>query len=379
MKLINTALGLATSKLTGNPFYIRYQVTYRCNYACRMCGQRQIDLGTVKELPIAEIRQMAAKLAHLGARHVVLTGGEPFMRKDLPEIIAAFSEHNFSVRVQTNGGPQLSYKRLAECVTAGLNDLSVSIDTLNKPIQDDICQREGVVNHALQTLEYARELLPNGISQANIVASKFNFEELPSLVRFFHEKGIYIYITPVMIISEMDILEDGYQFRCQDESFEIDGLSSETHERVINELLQLRRDGFGLTNSSHFLRSYLTWLEQRDHSWKCEAGSISLDILPDGSVSVCKEKEPFGNLLDPGFEERFHSREYRQYARKVSATCSGCFYGEYREPQYVLRNNAVLWEWVRDWFRIFRFGMRYNRTSKPEGGKGLGISPENSQ
>jgi molybdenum cofactor biosynthesis enzyme MoaA len=78
-----------------------------------MCNQRQMDLTKVTELPLAEIRQIAAKLVHMGARHIVLTGGEPFMRKDLSDIVAAFSEHNFSVRVQTNGGPQVSYKRLA--------------------------------------------------------------------------------------------------------------------------------------------------------------------------------------------------------------------------------------------------------------------------
>ncbi len=360
MKLGNTAFGLAASKLTGDPFYIRYQVTYRCNYDCRMCGQRQMDLEGVTELSVPQIELIAKKLAHMHARHIVITGGEPFMRQDLPEIIAIFRKHHFSIRLQTNGGPQVSYKRLSECVAAGLNDISVSMDTLDESIQDDICQRKGVVNHAIQTLEFARKLIPHGISQANIVASRFNFEELPALIRFFHQKGIYTYITPVMVISKKETADNNYQFRSHDNSFEIEGLSPETHRRVINELIHLRKNGFGLTNSTRFLQNYLTYLEQRNLNWKCEAGSISLDILPDGTVSVCKEKEPFGSLLDPGFEKHFHSQDYRKYAAGMSAACSGCFYGEYREPQYVLRNNSVLWEWIRDWFRIYRFGMRFN-------------------
>lgn len=359
MKLSSTAYGLLASRMMGNPFYIRYQITHRCNYGCRMCGQRQFDASTFKELTIDQIRLMAARLARMNARHVVITGGEPFMRKDLPAIIAAFKQHHFSIRVQTNGGPQVTYERLAECVAAGLNDISVSIDTLDKLKQDDICQRQGVVDHALKTLEYAKQLIPNGISQANVVASRFNFEELPDLVRYFYQRGTYTYITPVMIISEQEATKDGYNFRSQDNSFEIEGLSVETQTRVVNELIQLRQSGQGLTNSTKFLRDYLTHLLFRKMDWTCEAGRMTLDILPDGTVTVCKEKPPFGNILDPEFETLFRSKDYREYAKKISTACSGCFYGEYREPQYAIRNFTVFGEWVQDWFRVFRFGMRF--------------------
>ena len=361
MKLSNTAFGLAASKLSGNPFYIRYQVTYRCNYACRMCGQRALDADPARELSLAQIETAASRLAHLHARHIVLTGGEPFMRKDLASIISIFHKHKFSVRLQTNGGPQVSHRRLSECVAAGLNDISVSIDTLDRSVQDEICRRNGVVEHALRTLELARQLIPSGICQANIVASRFNFEELPSLVRYFHERGIYTYITPVMVILDLQSEGNAYQFRSQDHSFEIEDLSTQIHARVIGELIQLHESGFGLTNSTRFLRDYQRDLDAHDHSWRCNAGTISLDILPDGSVTACKEKEPFGSILQPGFEGYFRSREYRDYAAGVASTCAGCFYGEYREPQYVLQDRSVFLEWISRWFRTYRFGMRFNK------------------
>ena len=69
-----------------------------------MCGQ---DHDRCEELPAQDVEVVARRLAGLGARHLVLTGGEPFLRPDLPEIIAIFRRHGFSIRVQTNGGPQV--------------------------------------------------------------------------------------------------------------------------------------------------------------------------------------------------------------------------------------------------------------------------------
>lgn len=75
MKLINTAVGLLSSMISRSPFYIRFQVTFRCNYRCRMCGQ---DHEKGKELSLKEIAVVAKRLADFGSRHLVLTGGNHF-------------------------------------------------------------------------------------------------------------------------------------------------------------------------------------------------------------------------------------------------------------------------------------------------------------
>lgn len=134
------------------------------------------------------------------------------MRSDLPDIIALFKEKKFSIRAQTNGGSHVTEELFSRCVQAGLDDISVSIDTLNPSLQDEICQGRGVLDHALRTLDMARRMLPNSISQANIVASAHNFMELPELVRYFSQIGVYSYITPVMI-SPHQASTSEYRFR----------------------------------------------------------------------------------------------------------------------------------------------------------------------
>lgn len=358
MKLANTVWGIVSSRISRSPFYVRFQVTFRCNYRCRMCGQ---DHENTTELSIDEIAVVAQRLAGLGARHVVLTGGEPFLRRDLPEIIGLFKKHKFSIRVQTNGGPQVTEELFSRCVQAGLQDISVSIDTLNPQLQDEICQGHEVTSHALKTLAMAQRLLPDSISQANIVASSYNFKELPDLVRYFHRLGIYTYITPVMIGPRRTEAAE-YRFRSSERDF-IDTLGSQPYGAVIEELIHLRKTGHGLTNSTKHLRDYKNFLDTGRNPWRCEAGGLGLDVFPDGGVAICKEKPPFANILDTNIGEVCRSRAFREQSAAIIDACDGCFYGEYREPQYAIRHIGVLWEWLRDYLRVYRFGMRSNRIS----------------
>jgi MoaA/NifB/PqqE/SkfB family radical SAM enzyme len=358
MKELNTVLGIFRSKFMKRPFYIRFHITHRCNYQCRMCEQHR-DADRFAELSLEQIRRVARAAAELGARHVVITGGEPFLRPDLPEAIAAFNDCNFSVRVQTNGGPQVTAAVIAKCARAGLQDLSVSLDTLDRPLQDEICQAKGVVDNALRTLALAREVLSHSMSQANIVASRFNFAEIPDLVKYFHGMGSYSYVTPVMILNDGNRRSERYRFRSADADFRPESLPAAVHNLVLDRLIALRKQGHGLTNSTRYLRDYREYLASGRIAWRCEAGTLCLDILPDGQVSICKEKPAMGNILDPNFKKYYRSREFVEKAKEMIGSCSGCFYGEYREPQYVVRDPTVLAEWVRDWLRIFRLGMKF--------------------
>ncbi len=122
-----------------------------------------------------------SNLQTLVVPHIVLTGGEPFLRADIVKIIEIFANKGFSLRAQTNGGSYFTDELMSACAKAGLQEISVSVDTLNEELQDYICNSKGVLKNALKTLKSAIKLLP-GISIANVVGSNFNLYELPSLV-----------------------------------------------------------------------------------------------------------------------------------------------------------------------------------------------------
>lgn len=113
-------------------YYLRLSVTDQCNFRCSYClpeGYRQTDFSPT--LSAAEMQTVVEAFARLGTRKVRLTGGEPSLRKDLPQIIAAAASTPgiHKVAITTNG-----YK-LPKVIDgwhdAGLKQLNVSIDSLD--------------------------------------------------------------------------------------------------------------------------------------------------------------------------------------------------------------------------------------------------------
>lgn len=115
-------------------YYLRLSITDVCNFRCTYClpeGYQPSGAPTKRFLSLDEIRRVSRAFAALGTEKVRLTGGEPSLRRDFVEILAAIRE-NPSIKtlaVTTNG------YRLARDVAvwrdAGLTALNVSVDSLD--------------------------------------------------------------------------------------------------------------------------------------------------------------------------------------------------------------------------------------------------------
>lgn len=113
--------------------YLRLSITDACNLRCTYCLPGGWQPGPDRDPPLSgpEIRRLVRAFAALGVEKVRLTGGEPTLRRDLPEIVRAIAETPGITRVglTTNG---LALERLAgELRRAGLGFLNVSVDSLD--------------------------------------------------------------------------------------------------------------------------------------------------------------------------------------------------------------------------------------------------------
>ena len=107
------------------PLYVQYYVTARCNLRCQQCNVIYAN-GDQEECSLDQAKAIAANLASIGTSIVLLTGGEPFARSDLPEIAEAFIREGIHPRIQTNGFA--SREQLERMVDAGVKDISISLD-----------------------------------------------------------------------------------------------------------------------------------------------------------------------------------------------------------------------------------------------------------
>jgi cyclic pyranopterin phosphate synthase len=111
--------------------YLRLSVTDRCNFACEYCLPDRCRASGSAPLAVAEIARLVGALAELGVWKVRLTGGEPTLRPDLPEIVRAVARTPGIRRVglTTNG---FRLEGLAATLReAGVGSLNVSVDSLD--------------------------------------------------------------------------------------------------------------------------------------------------------------------------------------------------------------------------------------------------------
>lgn len=167
-------------------------VTSTCNARCAHCfypiNQR------MNELTLEEIDRFARTLPPI--RLLLISGGEPFLRKDLPEIIKVYFDrcHFFNASIPTNGyGPE-QIVRAVEKICSYSPDLnlgvSVSIDGF-KDLHDRVRAVPGLYERALETLQALTELtvgLPNLTAGVTTVFMKDNQSEIESFFDFIYEE-----------------------------------------------------------------------------------------------------------------------------------------------------------------------------------------------
>ncbi|MDY4332521.1 GTP 3',8-cyclase MoaA [Pectobacterium brasiliense] len=115
-------------------YYLRLSITDVCNFRCTYClpdGYQANGTNPHRFLSLDEIRRVSRAFAELGTEKVRLTGGEPSLRRDFVDIIAAIRE-NPAIRTLavTTNGYRLA-RDVAQWRDAGLTALNVSVDSLD--------------------------------------------------------------------------------------------------------------------------------------------------------------------------------------------------------------------------------------------------------
>ena len=169
---------------------VRVSVTDKCNFRCTYCmpAEGLEWLGRKEILSFEEITRLARILAGLGVEEVRLTGGEPLVRRDLPELVRMLAavEGVHDLALTTNG---VLLDRLAKpLVDAGLRRINVSLDSLNHVRFAEITRRDALdaVLRGLAEAERHPELRP---IKVNCVAVKgFTETEVPALAELARNK-----------------------------------------------------------------------------------------------------------------------------------------------------------------------------------------------
>lgn len=351
MKLLNDFVHFTRSKIFGTPFFCHFYVTTDCDLRCKQCSFpqdfRKIDINNKGNMTLEEIGVLAERLKRIGVHNVLLSGGEPFSRKDLPDIVRILIRNKLSVRIVTNGAGLITEKRLQEVIDAGIDALQVSFDSLRPDIHDEIAQVQGTWEKAKRTLEYASRNLKNGMVCAITVVSSYNIHELPDIAQYITSIGAYSIFQPVHLASD----EDAVGMLGMNDYREMHILQQDKTEveRVYNELLRMKKGGCNILSSNRFLKDSAAYLRTRKRRWSCDAYRYYVTICPHGEVLPCLRFEDCAwlermNILDKDFVEKYRSSPMQKKAHAYRERCPGCVLSCYREMSYLLRYPSVFFD-----------------------------------
>jgi len=285
----------------GGLFNINLEVTKRCNARCNFCDYW-------KEKPTGELSDYVEVVRKLDPLSVSLTGGEPLLRADLPELIASL-RRSFGflfISLITNGS-LLTRENGVALWKAGLDELSISLDYLDERHDEG----RGIHGLAGHILALAPRLGSAGVNLCfNVVIKRGNYREVPRLVRECARMGIKVSLSTYNC------------WRTDNLDHMIEQAELRRLEKVIEELKVLKRTLGNLTTSVFYLDRIPEFFEKRRIPG-CTAGLNWVQVTPDGMIKRCSDHPAAAHYTE------WHGRTFEP------TDCGRCWYscrGAAQEP-----------------------------------------------
>ena len=303
-----------------NPVWCAWQVTYRCNFRCRFCHYWHDPLGRQEEPTVADYAQGARKLASFGTMMVSLAGGEPFLRTDLPEIVAAIGRYHFPF-VTTNGW-FITPETARQIMQADAWGVSVSIDYASPKRHDKRRRMDGAWRQAWRAVEWLSAARVHKHQRVNVIAVLMddNLDEIDPLAKLAAERDAYFMVQPYGFLKT--------------------GSHAYEHNNgpVSPTLLALHRRWPNFLSNPYYLGRFDEFLSGGVSG--CRAGRAFFNIDSTGDIAICVERkhQPVANLY------RDNAATIRSRLRAASADnqCVSCWYNCRGEIESLYRPVALM-------------------------------------
>lgn len=198
----------ATDKLGRSPHDLRISVTDRCNFRCGYCLPRdKVDasafLPRAEILDFEEIVRVSRQFVALGTQKLRLTGGEPLLRRHLPQLVELLAALDVELALTTNG--VLLPKLARDLRNAGLDRITVSLDALDEDCFQKTCDAPGYTpRDVLLGIEAAQAAGFEQIKINCVVRRGENEHQILPLVRHFSGQGVTLRFIEYMDVGTLN-------------------------------------------------------------------------------------------------------------------------------------------------------------------------------
>jgi MoaA/NifB/PqqE/SkfB family radical SAM enzyme len=262
------------------------------------------------ELSASDFALGSRKLRRFGPMVISLAGGEPLIRRDLPEIVSAVASYHFPF-ITTNGW-LVTPERAKSLFQSGLMGAVVSLDFADEKKHDENRGKGGAFKRAIAAVEHFVEARINKLQKVNITAVllKENVDEIEKLLILAQKLGAEFTLQPYA--------------RVKTDGQDVAGITDHTITRDVSDhLLKLKRKHPNFKSSREYLRRYDDFFGEGIDG--CQAGRLSFNIDHQGDIAKCVEdmQNPVGNVRTIGIDELKKALLRKQRENM----CKACWYG----------------------------------------------------
>jgi MoaA/NifB/PqqE/SkfB family radical SAM enzyme len=289
-------------RIAKRPYFITFNLTDTCNSRCIMCNfwknKKRHD-----EITPDEIRKILQQDVMKDISMIALTGGEIFMRPDIPEIIDVIYETTgIKCHFGTNGLFPSKLDQLMATHGHKISGVMISVDGIGE-IHDCI-RGKGTFAITMKSIQMLREKY-NLIPTINMTLSKQNYKTLVETHNYFKD---YIFTYKIAKKSKLHFGDNTV-------------MDFELAEKELQEVME---DAKKIPNKNMYDVFLDDWALYGKRPAPCYAGITQAVVNQDGTIQPCIHKPVFGNIRTEDVNALWNS-EKADLFRKTHKNCQDCY------------------------------------------------------
>lgn len=309
---------------TLKPTVFQLNVNARCNARCQMCNIWQTVDKT--ELSLEHMDRIFADPVFRNVEYIILAGGEPTLRKDLPEVVGLLLKHMPRLRkisIPTTGvSKALSLKHFAPIARACLQrkvflSIGISLDGVGE-VYNRVRGLPDGFSKVMETLAALKELNKQVEFQLGIgsTISALNVYDVDNIVRVSEEMELGLaFVVAAFSESYFDNLKLADNITLTPDAKEF-----------LRAFLQKRiADGPILSEMPFYYEKALEMLDGAKRAIPCPFQDQGIVLDASGALHYCTNSRTIGNVHQGSVSEFYYNKENLAYRKRVTQeVCPGC-------------------------------------------------------
>ena len=310
------------SQVNAKPCSVQMAITYKCNLRCLHCDIWKSQ--KVEELSANQwIRSIKKLKSWLGPFRLDISGGEPFLRKDIFDIVD-FCDKNEIQSVITTNSMLLNpgyIKRLSKIKSLTLN---ISLDGINPETHDYLRNAKGTYEKIMDVfLQFKKNNRSCYVTMATILMG-YNIEEVMPLIK-------KLIVDKMADAINFQALDHNFQAAYKDDWFDQNELWPDAKNKrnflsILDGIIRIKKAGAPIYNPVRQLEAMRDYFydPQKSIDAECNTGNANFIINPNGDVHLCWNMKPVGNVMNDNPDGIWNSalaKKRREEVRKCVKTC----------------------------------------------------------